>query len=279
MIMEFLSTHILIKIGIEHTNISYKNYLTFSQKMKNGKFSDISELIELQRVIKDEDEIQKLQKAAEIGDIGFKAAHTAIDEFLTEDEVQAETEYAMKKAGGTKPSFETIVVSGENSAFPHGHATYKQIKKGDLVTVDLGSIYDGYCSDMTRTVIAGGESSAEIKKILKTVNNAHQIGQDAVICGKHWGHPDKMVRKFYRENDVLDYYVHSLGHGVGVEVHESPWINHNHFSSTEIIQKNMVFTIEPGLYIPGVGGARTENTVVVREDGFDILNKSEIFEY
>jgi Xaa-Pro aminopeptidase len=284
MLAEFFNIHDISVVGIEEGSLPIgqynefnKKYIQITHKSLDGK--DIGELLSKQRIIKDALEIELLKKAAAIGDIGFAAAAEAIHELATENEVRAKAEYAMIRAGSSKPSFETIVVSGKNSAFPHGHASEKQIEKGDLVTVDIGATFQGYCSDMTRTILAAHEEPPEALKILRTVNQAHKIGIDAVKPGIKWGDPDVAVRKFFEEKEVLQYYLHSLGHGVGVEVHEMPGISHRLLGPTQILKPGMVLTIEPGLYIPGVGGARTEDTVVVTEDGCEAFNKTPYLHY
>jgi len=270
-------------LGIEFEQLTYQNFIQISTTYKkNGEddliYKDITTQLQEQRLHKDSDEIELMKKAAQIGDIGFTAAEKAIHECATELDVAAEAEYAMRKAGSEHPSFETIVVSGNNSAFPHGHATEKRIDKGDLVTVDLGAVWKGYCSDMTRTIIAGNVAKPAQIKILRTVNKAHDLALDTIKIGGSWAEADKKVREFYKQEDVLPYYNHSLGHGVGVEVHESPWINYRQTSPEKKIEPNMVFTIEPGLYMPGKGGARTEDTIVITPTGFETLTKSKIEE-
>ena len=288
-IAELIGDYNMSIIGFEHEFVTYQEYLLILQKLKKAtvpmpKLVNVASILQIMRIHKDPDEIEKLRAAAAIGDIGFAAGENFIHEGATENEVQAEIEYAMKKAGAEKPSFETIVVSGYKSAFPHGHAGQKKIEMGNLVTVDLGAIYQGYCSDMTRTVIAGHDAStspksADVLSIHRTVNRAYEIGFEAAKIGASWSAPDIAVRSFFEKEGVLKYYVHGLGHGVGVQVHESPRIVYSQIEPEKIIEVGMVFTVEPGVYKPGIGGARTENTVVVTEKGVEVLNKTPITSY
>ena len=252
-----------LNIGIEFEAMNYGEAI----KLEPFSKKNISPLLEMQRMIKDKEEIKILKKAAKIGELGWDAAQNAIHEQSTENDAQAEAEYAMKKAGSSAPSFETIVVSGYKSALPHGHAGDKQIKHGELVTVDLGATYMGYASDMTRTVLSGHEGSEKLKKIYRQVQHAHKLGVDSIAIEASWADSDIAVRKYFDEIGRLEYYVHSLGHGVGVEVHEAPWINYKQIKPTQKLKAGMVFTIEPGLYIPDLGGVRIEDTLHILEDG------------
>ncbi len=272
------------KIGLEYDRIQYGSYQNLANAYQSLLSSDfntvpVEKILLNQRIIKDRDELDLMRKAAEIGTKGFLAAEEWIHELKTENEVQAKAEFAMKLNGSKKPAFDTIVVSGENSAYPHGHATDKQIEKGDLVTVDIGAIWKGYNSDMTRTVFAGLETPEESLKLFKLVNQAHALGLSLVKPGNRWGDPDIAVRKFFKDNDVLKYYNHSLGHGVGVEVHEMPGISPRLVGDDNILKEGMVLTIEPGIYIPGLGGARTEDTVVVTSDGYEKITKCKYLFY
>ena len=283
-ICHLLHENNLTKIGIENHEITYRDFLQFNQSYKkidnsDLKISDIGEAIYDQRIIKDLDEIEVLKQAAAIGDKGFAAAEKAIHELKSEIEVQAAAEYAMKVAGSTKPSFDTIVVSGLNGAFPHGHATEKKINKGELVTVDIGAFYKGYNSDMTRTIFAGHEEPEKLLNVLKSVNQAQQIGLEKIRPGTSWAAPDEAVRKFFNDKGILQYYNHSLGHGVGVEVHEMPGISYRYKIMPKKLEVGMVLTVEPGLYIPGLGGARTEDTVLVTENGYEKFNHSPYLHY
>jgi Xaa-Pro aminopeptidase len=268
-------------LGLEFSNITYDRYLTLQKHLKKIEYAsiltkDITQVLQKQRLHKDIDEINRIRKACAIGDMGLTRGLKTVHEFATEMDVVAEIEYAMKKAGADQPSFPTIVVSGYKSAWPHGHPGDKAIQKGDLVTIDLGAQAKGYCSDMTRTVIAGKIGNEKTTKILQMVNQAFRIGLENVKVNNRWGDPDLAVRKYYQTMDQLKFYNHSLGHGVGVEVHEQPWIAYSQIQPDQILEANMVFTIEPGLYVPDVGGARTEDTIWLKNDGYESLCRSPI---
>jgi Xaa-Pro aminopeptidase len=281
---ELLSDLNISLIGIESSHLNYQNYLTLKQTLKKTNITpvnmiDIEEILTDQRIIKDPDEIATIREACRIGDLGFTKGLKTIHEGGTELDVVADIEYTMKKAKNEKPSFPTIVVSGYKSAWPHGQPDEKVILKGESVTVDLGAVFQGYCSDMTRTVIAGNEGSEKIKEIFQIVNGAFDLAVAAAKPGLQWSELDTLVRKYFKDKGVLDFYPHSLGHGVGIEVHETPWISHQMQEPEKVLVPGMVITIEPGLYKPDIGGVRTENTYLITADGAESLCKSEIIRY
>jgi len=195
----------------------------------------------------------------------FQAVLPLIKIGVTELEIAAELEYQMRKRGGEGTSFETIVVSGHKSSMPHGKPSDKKIESGDFVTMDFGCMYQGYCSDMTRTV-AVGKISDEQRKIYDTVKHAQEAGLSAIRAGVAGMDADKIARQVIADAGYGAYFGHSLGHGVGLLIHELPNLSPR---SETILQPNMVVTCEPGIYIPNLGGVRIEDMVCVRQDGIE----------
>lgn len=221
------------------------------------------------RAIKDENELNSLRKAAQIAAETANWIQTVVKEGMTEIEVANLISIHMLELGATKNSFDPIVAAGENGANPHHHPSNKILKNGEMITTDLGCIVDGYCSDITRSFILGGESTnEEIKKIYDIVLKS-QLAGIALCDGKHSGFEvDKACRDVIEEAGYGKYFVHGTGHGVGIEVHELPNTNK---ANNEILPIDSVVTVEPGIYVPGVGGVRIEDTVIVKANGAEII--------
>jgi len=213
------------------------------------------------RKVKDEEEIKLMRKAGELTSEGMKAAYEAIKPGVREYEVASEIEYAMRKKGSWGTAFETIVASGVRSGFPHGGCTDRKIRKGDLVVVDIGATYQYYCSDMTRT-IAAGKPSAKQKKMYEIVRLAQDKAFQAVKPKAKAKDIDSISRKVIKDAGCDEYYVHGLGHGVGLEIHEPPTLNS---TSNDKLMVGNVVTIEPGIYFVDFGGIRIEDTVLVQK--------------
>ena len=183
----------------------------------------------------------------------------------------------MRKAGSDGTSFSTIVASGEQSAYTHAKTSNKKIQDGDLIIVDIGAKYRGYCSDMTRTFIFGKESQEKIK-LVNLINDGQQYALKKIKAELKCADIDKLVRDFFinKNKEWASRFIHGLGHGVGIDIHENPYLNP---SSLYTLKENMVVTVEPGLYIPGLGGARTEDQVVIKKNGFKSLTNSKKYYY
>ena len=238
-----------------------------------------SEIINGARIIKTEKEIEAIRRAGEIGDLGFKTIFECIEEGKTEYELVAEAEYVMRKAGSEGIPFDTIVASGENSAYPHAKTTNKKVQDGDIIIVDIGARFNGYCSDMTRTFIFG-KPGKEKAKLINLVNDAQQYGLDNIKAGVKCCDIDKIVREFFinKNKEWGARFLHSLGHGVGIDIHENPYLSP---LSQDVLEENMVVTVEPGLYIPdqGLGGARTEDQIMITKDSFIPFTHSKKISY
>lgn len=228
-----------------------------------------SALIWKLRRVKDEEEIRLMRKAGTITGAGMRAAYETIKPGVTEIEVAAEIEYAMRKEGGWGTGFETIVASGLRSAYPHGGCADRKIRAGDLVVVDIGSCYEYYLSDMTRTIVAGKPSEKQTK-IYEIVKTAQEKAHEAIKAGTKGKDIDLAARKTIQDAGYGQYFVHSLGHGVGLDIHEPPG-----FAATnkDVLVAGNVMTNEPGIYIPNFGGIRIEDTVLVGEGKAEKLTK------
>ena len=219
------------------------------------------------RKVKDAEEIALMRKAGELTSEGMKAAYEVLAPGMKEYEVAAEIEYAMRKRGSYGMAFETIVASGVCSAFPHSGCSDKKIREGDLVVVDVGATYKFYRSDMTRTLVAGKPSEKQ-KRLYEIVKAAQEKAFEAMKSNVKAKDVDGVARKMIEAAGYGEYFVHGLGHGVGLEIHEPPTLNP---SSKETLAAANVVTDEPGIYLVGYGGVRIEDTVLVRKNGAEKL--------
>ena len=258
------------KLGIEENSMNVKLYLDISEKYNFLELEGGSILIDDLRKRKNKDEIESLKKACQIADKGVTAAIENIAEGKTEIEVAAEIEYAMRKSGSEATPFDTIVASGQRSAFPHAVSTHKKIERGDMIIIDLGATIEGYRSDMTRTVVLGAPSPKQLE-LFNAVLETQQEAIKACSVGKGAADIEGMAREILTEKGFDEYFVHSLGHGVGLDVHELPNLA---LISEDILMENNVFTIEPGVYIPDFGGVRIEDVVHLTNKGGISLTKA-----
>ena len=231
------------------------------------KLQQANNLIRELRKVKDQQEIQLIRQACKLANVGMQTAAETIRPGVKEKEAAVEIEYAMRKAGSDGTAFETIVASGVTSAFPHGSSLEKTICEGDLVVVDLGATYKFYRSDITRTFIAGNPSEKQ-RKIYETVQLAQQKAFEAIKPKIAASKVDGTARSIIEQAGFGEFFVHNLGHGVGLEVHEAPILSPD---SKDILEAGNVVTDEPGIYLPGFGGVRIEDTVLVTKDGAEKL--------
>ena len=256
-------------VGFEDEYLSVKKFEEWKMKYGIPGYVGISDILSDARLIKTQDEIDRMKRAAELGDIGFKTIYNSIQAGMTEKELAAEAEYAMRKAGGDGTSFDTIVATGENSAYPHSTTSEKKIEEGDIILVDIGSKFNGYCSDMTRTFIFGGVDP-EKAKLVNLVNDCNQYILDIIKAGLGCSEVDGLSRRFFnkKNQDWGSRFIHSLGHGVGIEIHENPYLSP---ASPMVLRENMVVTVEPGLYLSNRFGIRIENMVLVRSRRGEVI--------
>ena len=225
--------------------------------------------VEALRKRKEAQEITQMRAAAILVGQVLEGALKLLKPGIREFEVAAEIEYQMRKRGATGPAFETIVAFGERSAYPHARPTAKRLRKNELVVLDLGVILAHYCSDITRTVVVG-RASPRIRRWHKAVQEAQAAAVAAVRCGVHCGDVDAAARRVLAGSRLDRYFVHSTGHGLGLEVHEDPRVAKG---QKQILEPGNVITIEPGVYVPGVGGIRIEDDVVVHADRTEVLTR------
>ena len=223
------------------------------------------------RSVKSDEEIACLQQAAAIAEKAYAETLNFIRPGQTEQEIAAYLNYKMACFGAQKPSFDTICISGKNTSLPHGVPSGKVVHEGELLTMDFGCVYNGYCSDMTRTV-AVGFLSDEMEWVFDIVLRAQDTAERAIKPGMTAGEADDIARKIIVDAEYGEYFVHSTGHGVGLEIHEFPNLAPN---KDTVLQKNQVVTVEPGIYLPDKFGVRIENTVVLTENGAYSLQKSD----
>ena len=255
-------------VGFEENYVTYAKYKELIRKYKINNLVETEHIIEKQRMIKDEEEISNLQKACEITDNCFNYLLTYIRPGMTEKQIADEIdEYYKRRTDGL--AFDTIVASGENSSKPHAVPSNRKIEKNDIITIDMGCKVNGYCSDMTRTIFVG-TIPEEMKKVYDLVlkNQVQTIEQmkDGVST--------RLLTKMVENDFKLNGYdlIHSLGHGVGLDIHEAPYVS---YRSDAQLKENMVVTDEPGIYIPGKFGIRIEDTVQITKFGCISLTKSE----
>lgn len=260
----------LNRLGIEEDYMTYGKYIDYKEKLTAIELVPLKGALIKLRSIKSQEEIELIQRAASIADDCFSHILSYIKPGMRELEIALEIEYFMKKRGASGLSFESIVASGQRSSLPHGVASDKIVEAGDLITLDFGCIFNGYCSDMTRSFVLG-QATEKQKEIYHIVLEAQEAALKAVAPGIKGKELDQIARDIIKQKGYGEFFGHGLGHGVGLEIHELPHVN----SLGEIdMEPGMVITIEPGIYIPEFGGVRIEDLVVVTESGFRVLSKS-----
>jgi Xaa-Pro aminopeptidase len=227
------------------------------------EFVSVGGELDVPRMAKDDEELALLQKSAELASSSFLSILEDIRPGALERDIALALEFAMKRAGAEEKSFDFIVVSGPRGALPHGKAGDRAVGSGELVTIDFGAVCQGYHSDETVTVAVGAPDSRQ-KEIYGIVKDAHDRAMDAVRPGISLKELDAKARGYIEGKGYGKFFGHGLGHGVGLEVHERPVVS---FKSEGVVTEGMVFTIEPGIYIPDWGGVRIEDTVIVTSDG------------
>lgn len=254
------------KIGLEKSELTLGQFAK-ARKFLAAKFSDISEPLIQQCSIKEPEEIKLIRRAAAIADLAEKAVRESIRAGITEAELAAVAETEMRRRGAEWFSFETIVGSGPNSALPHHTTSSRKIKSTDLVVVDLGAIYKSYCSDTTRTFCL--KPFLKEEKIFSIVAHAQKFAIEKINSGSA-KKVDVAARAWIKKFGFN--LIHGTGHGIGVEVHEAPYVGPN---SKDKLRAGTIFTIEPGVYIPKFGGVRIEDMFLKTKNGFEILTKSD----
>lgn len=264
-----MSSLSLKNVGFEKNDVTYATFERYERELEVS-LMPIAGLIEELRLVKTADELRIMKTAGEIADAAYEHIQTYIKPGVKEIEIANELEFFMRKSGATSSSFDIIVASGYRSALPHGVASEKEIQTGELVTMDYGALYQGYCSDITRTV-AVGQVSNELKTIYDIVLEAQVRGVHGIKPGMTGKEADALTRDYITEKGYGKHFGHSTGHGLGLEVHEEPRLSH---LSESVLAPGMVVTVEPGIYVPSIGGCRIEDDIVITESGNERLTNS-----
>lgn len=269
-LVQFLLERGIKKLGIEaQATVAYVME-RFRKGLPELRIVPYNEEVEELRLRKDHSELEAVKKAVAIAKAGFEAAMKSAFAGALEYEVAAEIEYEMKKRGSEKAPFDTIVASGPRAAMPHGIASEKAISSGELVIIDFGARYMGYNCDITRTIPVGGLDSMG-QKVYRIVLEAQRKAIDCVKPGASTKQIDAAAREHIKAKGYGDYFGHGTGHGVGLAVHEAPRLNSE---EDHVVDSDMIFTIEPGIYIPDWGGVRIEDMVLVTESGCEVLTEA-----
>lgn len=258
------------RIGVESHYINYEEYLEMRTRLGREPIP-VNQLIENLRTVKEEGELEILRASAGISDEVFKELGAFIKPDLTERQVASYIAYRLREKGCDNESFDTIAVSGPNAALPHGKPGNRVLVAGDMLTLDYGGFFQGYAGDMTRTVFIGPAPSDSRDKYMKVLE-AQQLGVSLVKAGTRCCDVDRAVRDCLALYGLDIYFGHGTGHGVGLEIHEEPRLSR---LCETVLKENMVVTVEPGIYIPGWGGIRIEDTVIVRNGGCEIITHTD----
>lgn len=256
------------KTGFENLSISYSSYMKFGGIFKN--LFCLDDTILKFRAKKSAAELKNIRKAVKIADMAFEHILKFAKAGMSEIEVANEIDFFMKKCGASQNSFDTICASGKRGALPHGFPTSKKLEKGDLVVLDYGCVYNGYCSDITRT-FAVGDVSDDAKKIYDTVLTAQRCAEEFLAAQKKCSDAHMLAENIINKS-YCGYFGHALGHGVGLDIHELPTLSPK---NEMLLKPGNVVTVEPGIYIPSFCGVRIEDMAVIKKDGIEILTSAE----
>lgn len=261
-------------IGIDSDKTSLQQYLDLVEQLGKRGIKVIGEkgVIASLRAIKDEKEIALLRASAELGSLGFDYVAASLKTGVSEKEIADELELFWKKRGAKGVAFDPIIAFGANSSQPHYRAGTTQLKDKEPALIDIGVTLNHYHSDMTRVVLRGTENK-KILEIFDIVAHAHELAKEKARDGATVASLDEVARGYIVSKGYGEQFNHSLGHGIGLEVHEYPLLRNNNETQSQILKKGMVITLEPGIYLPGIGGVRIEDTVLIKADGCESLTK------
>ncbi len=258
------------KVGINYSGLSHTDFCKLKDMLPKSQFVDVADELTKARLVKDKQEIQQIKKACNISDAVMKKIPDLLHEGMYEYEIAAEIEYHMQKLGADHPAFETISSFNKNTAEPHYSHGDTRLKKGDFTLFDFGACVQKYNSDITRTFVFG-KAKKKQKEMYETVHAAQQIAFDMIKLGVTGDEVHNAVQTYIDKTKFKGCFIHSTGHSLGLAVHDggmglSP-------KSNVVLKENMVFTVEPGVYIPGFGGIRIEDDIIVKKDGLERLTK------
>jgi Xaa-Pro dipeptidase len=257
-------------IGVNANGLSYQDFNKLKEIVPNTEFTDVSDGFFKTRLIKDTQEIQRIRRACQIADETMAVIPDVVSEGMTENELAAEINYSMQSLGAEKPAFDTISSFGKNTAEPHYSHGETALQQGNPVLCDFGACLKKYNSDITRTFVFG-RATEQLKQMYETVQKAQQVAFDMIEPGLKTDAVHEAVRSFIDSTQFKGRFIHSTGHLLGLSVHDGPG-----FASENTIElkENMVLTVEPGVYLPGIGGVRIEDDILIKKDGMEILTKS-----
>ena len=261
------------RVGLESDNVTWAQATGWKERLGRDLVAT-SGVVEAIREVKDEGEIDRMRHAAHIADTALGEVLDTLrrtgDHPVTEEQFALALDSAMRRLGAESVAFETIVAAGENSAKPHHHPSDRTILVGDPVVVDFGATFEGYRSDMTRTFVVGGAPTGALAEIFDVVSRSQSAGCASVMPGAEAAGVDTVCRGVIADAGFGEYFEHSTGHGVGLDIHERPWVSSQ---GTAILEPGVVVTVEPGVYVAGVGGVRIEDTLVVTSNGAEPLTR------
>ncbi len=266
------------RLGFESERLSHHNHARMTAALSESdsatELLPTSNLVESLRQIKSEDEIQRTIDALRVAEKAFAHVVNELRPGMTEKQIAWSMESAMREGGAQRLSFPVIVASGPNSALPHAIPTDRRVQRGEPILIDWGACLNAYCSDTTRTMVLG-KPDEQFYKVFDTVVTAREKAIEAIKAGASGTQIDKIARDYIHENGFAGKFGHGLGHGTGLAVHESPRLSP---IKDDRLEAGMIVTVEPGVYLPGWGGVRMENQVVVRSDGPQVINASDPFD-
>jgi Xaa-Pro aminopeptidase len=269
-ICSLISDNKFLRIGFESTNMVVSDFKQLTERLTGCELVGIGASLDAIRSCKEPSEIKLLGEVAALASASLLSVLESLKTGITESEFGLTLELEMRRRGADAKAFDFIVASGERGAMPHGRASDKVLCQGEMVTIDFGAVKDGYYSDETVTVSLG-RTSDRGREIHAVVKEAHDRAIEAVKPGIRCRELDEVARSYIRQQGYGDFFGHGLGHGVGLDIHEKPVISPR---SDAVVEEGMVFTIEPGIYIPGFGGVRIEDTVAVTADGCVVLTQA-----
>ncbi len=255
------------KVGFEAAQATFSFYQTLAKALGAGNLTPTANLVESLRILKDEGEIALLRKTADIAVKGFHYTRQTVRPGMTEREVQGRLEFYTKSIGSEKPAFDLIIAAGARASMPHCQSDETRIKDNDSVLVDMGTVYGGYYSDLTRPIFLGKMTPLH-KKIVDIVWEAQRAGIRKAGPGVPAREVDEACRAYIRKCGYADFFGHGTGHGVGLEIHEAPGVSGR---SDTILKPGMVITVEPGIYLPGKLGIRIEDMVLITKSGREVM--------
>lgn len=254
-------------VGINYASLTLEQYKKLLRIIPDKEFIDVSTSIMESRRMKNPDELNKIREAAKIGSEAFEKVVDKIKEGMTESELASELAYEMMKLGASEPSFSSIVAFGENASMPHYSPGDRKLKKNEFVLMDFGARYKRYCSDITRTVVYGRADETQ-KEMYDVVYRAQTESMNIIRENINGKDVDLAARKIIDSSKFKGRFIHSLGHGIGMDVHDHPALASTYDFP---LKENMVVTVEPGVYVPKVGGVRIEDDVIVKKDSFELI--------